>query len=86
VLLASALQRVSKRPLRSSVQPNCRSACMNAVLRACPSGSSAAVLMSTPIRRMRSACCARVARGNDAAAHPTSAKNSRRCAGETGKE
>ena len=38
------------RQLRPSVQPNCCSACTNAVLRACPSGSSAAVFMSTPNR------------------------------------
>ena len=37
--------------------------CRNAARRACPSGSSAASGMSTPMRRIRSACCARAASG-----------------------
>ena len=83
VLPASVPQRVSMRALRPSVQPNCCSACTNAVLRACPSGSSAAKFMNTPMRRTRSACCARAARGqrNEGAAAalaPISAMNSRR--------
>ena len=47
-------------------------------MRACPSGSSAARLMSTPMRRIRSACCARAASGHAAAAPPSSVMNSRR--------
>ena len=62
VLPASVPQRVSMRALRPSVQPNCCSACTNAVLRACPSGSSAARFMNTPMRRIRSVCCDRAAR------------------------
>ena len=49
---------------------------MKAVRRACDSGSSAAVCISTPMRRIRS--CARAARGHAAAAPPTSVMNSRR--------
>ena len=44
--------------------------------RACTSGSSAAS-MSTPMRRIRSGCCARAASGH-AAAPPSSVMNSRR--------
>jgi putative tryptophan/tyrosine transport system substrate-binding protein len=50
----------------------------NAVIRACPSGSSAARLMSTPIRHIRSGCCARPAIGHAAAAPPSSVMNARR--------
>jgi hypothetical protein len=57
-----APQRVSIRTLRPSVQPNCCSPCRNAAMRACPSGSFAAVDISTPICRTRSGCCARAAR------------------------
>ena len=42
------------------------------------SGSSAATAMSTPMRRMRSPCCARAASGHAAAAPPSSVMNSRR--------
>ena len=45
------------------------------------SGSSALVPMSTPMRRMRSPCCARAASGHAAAAPPSSVMNSRRCSG-----
>src|SRR6516165_10228397 len=37
--------------------------------------------MSTPMRRVRSGCCARAARGHPAAAPPTSVMNSRRLTG-----
>src|SRR5215475_8125179 len=47
-------------------------------MRACPSGSSAAVFMSTPMRRIRSPCCARAAIGHVAAAPPRSVMKSRR--------
>ena len=56
-------QRVSIRTLRPSIQPNCWRPCTNAARRACPSVSSAAVVMSTPMRRIRSPCCARAASG-----------------------
>src|SRR5262249_19263406 len=39
----------------SLVHPASCNPCANAVIRACPSGSSAARLMSTPMRRVRSA-------------------------------
>jgi hypothetical protein len=45
--------------------------------RACPSGSCSARFMSTPIRRIRSGCCARAASGH-AAAPLSAATNSRR--------
>jgi hypothetical protein len=70
-------QRYSIRTLRPSVQPNSCSPCRNVPTRAIDSGSSAAVLMNTPMRRMRSACCARAASGH-AAAPPSVAKNFRR--------
>ena len=47
-------------------------------MRACASGSSAARFMSTPMRRIRSGCCARAASGHAAAAPPSSVMNSRR--------
>jgi hypothetical protein len=50
-------------------------------MRACDSGSSAARFMSTPIRRIRSGCCARVASGHAAAAPPSSVMNWRRSSG-----
>ena len=43
-----------------------------------PSGSSAAVLISTPIRRIRSPCCALAVSGHVAAAPPMSVMKSRR--------
>ena len=42
------------------------------------SGSSSARATSTPMRRIRSACCARAASGHAAAAPPSSVMNSRR--------
>jgi hypothetical protein len=72
-----AVQRVSMRTLRPSVQPNPRSPCKNAVRRTCPSASSAASGISTPIRRAPSLCCARAASGH-AAAPPMSVMNWRR--------
>ena len=42
------------------------------------SGSSAAAVISTPMRRIRSPCCARAASGHAAAAPPSSVMNSRR--------
>ena len=66
----------SIRTLRPSVQPNCCKPCRNAPMRACPSASS--VVISTPMRRIRSGCCARAANGHAAAAPPSSVMNSRR--------
>jgi hypothetical protein len=48
------------------------------MLRVCTSGSSAAVLMSTPIRRIRSGWCPLAVTGHAAAAPPSSVINSRR--------
>ena len=71
-------QRVSIRTLRPSIQPNCCNACRNAAWRACPSGSSAVPPpRSTPMRRIRSGCCARATNGH-AAAPPSAATNVRR--------
>src|SRR5450759_323006 len=77
-LALPAAQRVSIRTLRPSVQPNSRRPCTNAASRACPCRSSAARLISTPMRRIRSGCCAREASGHVAAAPPISVMNSRR--------
>jgi len=51
--------------------------CSNAARRATDSGSSSARTMKTPMRRIRSACCARAASGH-AAAPPSSVMKSRR--------
>jgi hypothetical protein len=69
---------VSIRTLRPSVQPNCCNTCRNAARRACKNGSSATPAKSTPIRRIRSLCCALAASGHAAAALPSSVMNSRR--------
>src|SRR6516225_2781529 len=61
----------------SLVHPASCNPCANAIIRACPSGSSVARLMSTPMRRMRSPCCARAVSGH-AAAPPSAVSNSRR--------
>ena len=45
--------------LRPMVQPRSASACRNAPTQALPSASSATAGRSTPIRRIRSGCCAR---------------------------
>ena len=73
-----ALQRLSIRRLRPTVQPNfCKPlqerrdvGLRFRIVR----GQS----MSTPMRRIRSACCARAASGHAAAAPPSSVMNSRR--------
>jgi hypothetical protein len=75
------VQRVSIRILRPSAQPSFASPSRNAAMRACPTGSSAASGMSTPMRRIRSACCARPASGQTAAALPKSLMNLRRLMG-----
>ena len=53
------VQRASIRTFRPMVQPKSASACRNAPKRARNSASS---VKSTPIRRMRSGCCARATR------------------------
>jgi hypothetical protein len=78
---SAALQRVSIRTLRPSVHPNCCRPCTNAVMRLCDCGSSAASGVSTPIRRIRSPCCARAARGHVAVTPHRSVMNSRRLIG-----
>ena len=64
---SAAAQRVSICTLRPIVQPDSCSPCANAVTRAVDSGSAAAGFMSTPMRRIRSACCARAVSGHAAA-------------------
>jgi hypothetical protein len=64
--------------LRPTAQPASCNPCRNAARRACPSASSEARFMSTPMRRVRSRCCARAASGHAAAALPSSVMNSRR--------
>src|SRR6516164_1384642 len=77
--VSPAPQRVSTRTLNPTSQPNCCNSCANAALPACPKGSSAVVFISTPMRRMRSPCCARTASGQaNAAPPPSSVMNSRR--------
>src|SRR6516225_6024629 len=60
------------------VQPACCRPCRNTPLRACPSGSSAAKLWRTPMRRTRSPCCARAPSGQAAAVPLRSVMNWRR--------
>src|SRR5262249_44156812 len=55
--------------------------CANAAIRRGDSGSSAAVDINTPLRRIRPPCCARAANGHVAAAPPSNAMNSRRLMG-----
>src|ERR1700676_4992681 len=65
------------RTLLPEVHPRRSRAFKNAATRARLSWSSEVVFMSTPIRRIRSGCCARATNGQ-AAAPPTPAMNSRR--------
>ena len=67
---------MSIRRLRPTVQPNWFSACTNAAMRACTS-IVRGYLMTTPMRRIRSRCCALAAIGH-AAAPPSRVMNSRR--------
>jgi hypothetical protein len=69
-------QRTSIRT-RPSVQPNSVSPCVNPERRAFPSGSLSPYAISTPMRRMRSPCCACATIGH-AAALPSPAMNCRR--------
>src|SRR4051812_20542399 len=70
-------RRYSIRTLWPSVQPDCCRPCWNALRRACPTGSSAASGMSTPMRRIPPGCCARAPNGHAAAAPPSNVTNSR---------
>jgi len=67
--------------LRPSVQPSFRSSSRNAATQDCASWSLSAKAINTPIRRIRSSCCARATSGH-AAAEPTIAlmKSRRRIA------
>jgi hypothetical protein len=73
-----AAQRCSICRFWPTAQPSCASVCAKAVLRTCASGSSEARFVSTPMRRMRSRCCARVGSGHAAAAPPSSVMTARR--------
>src|SRR5262245_5474426 len=76
-----APKRYSIRKLRPSLQPNSSSRCRNVASQTCTS-ESAAPDWSTPIRRIRSACCARAATGHTAAAPPRSVMKLRRLTGQ----
>jgi len=58
--------------------PSLPSVCSNAATRGRFPGSSSACPIKTPIRRIRSGCCARAASGHAAAAPPSSVMNERR--------
>src|SRR5215510_9324095 len=76
-VMLGVAQRVSIRRFCPMPQPNMASPCRNAPRRACHTGSSGNAGRSTPMRRMRSRCCARAASGHAAAA-PSSDMNARR--------
>jgi hypothetical protein len=69
--------RKSIRTLRASVQPTSASACANAEMIVFTTGSLSSRPVSTPMRRTRSACCARATTGH-AAELPSPAMNARR--------
>src|SRR5262249_31524622 len=73
-----APQRMSTRALRPTAQPASCRPCRNAARRACPSASSAVRFISTPMRRMRSPCCARAASGHAATEPANTLMKSRR--------
>jgi hypothetical protein len=76
-LMSPPAHRKSIRTLRPSAQPKSASACVNAETKVFHTGSFSSPAISTPMRRMRSGCCARATSGQAAA--PTSpAMNSRR--------
>jgi hypothetical protein len=70
----------NRRAPRSAVHPNLSSPCRNAAMRARDSGSSWGfpVIIRTPIRRIRSGCCARAASGHPATAPVKSVMKSQR--------
>src|SRR5262245_63102366 len=79
--LASApppAQRISIRMLRPSVQPNCCNPPTNAFTRVGYSESFVEAGSSTPMRRIRSGCCACVVSGHTATEVPISVMKSRR--------
>ena len=71
-------QRISSCTSRPAAQPNRCKASSNAASPAKPSRSSEAVFISTAIRRVCSACCARATSGHVAAVAPINVMNSRR--------
>jgi hypothetical protein len=71
-------QRVSICTFQPSVQPDSASPCRNAAMRLSYSRSPAVAATSTPMRRIRSLCCARAGSGHAAAAPPSSEMNWRR--------
>jgi hypothetical protein len=78
--VSSVAHRRSIRTLRPSVQPKSANACVNTERRAFASGSFSSYGMSTPMRGIRSRCCARPASGHATA--PSAAMNSRRRIGD----
>jgi tripartite-type tricarboxylate transporter receptor subunit TctC len=76
--ISAAVHRTSMVMLRPTAQPTSCRPCRNAASRFCPSGSSAAKSINTPMRRMRSRCCACAASGHATTAPPSSVMNSRR--------
>src|SRR5262245_41120070 len=71
-------QRISIRMLRPSVQPNCCNPPTNAFTRVGYSESFVEAGSSTPMRRIRSGCCACVVSGHTATEVPISVMKSRR--------
>src|SRR5262245_20122981 len=71
-------ERYSISRLLPSVHPSFASAPRNAATIACRDGSSSIKPANMPMRRMRSACCARAATGHVAAAPPMTLMKSRR--------
>ena len=76
--MLSPVQRSSNCALMPDVQPNFRSSSRNARTRSCISLFVGGYGISTPMRRIRSACCARAATGHVAAAPPMTLMKSRR--------
>src|SRR6516225_2879937 len=77
-VMSPPLQRQSMERLRPSFHPSWLRPSRNAATRPCANGSSAPVAMSTPRRRMRTACSANAAKGRPAMADPTSLMKARR--------
>jgi hypothetical protein len=63
-LVSRPPHRKSIRTLRPSVQPKSANAWVNAEMRAFNTGLFSSVVLNTPMRRMRSPCCARAASGH----------------------
>src|SRR6516164_7644966 len=75
---SAALQRSSIRRLLPSVHPNFASAARNVASQDCAVESLSSKAISTPISRIRSGCCARVASGHVTAEPTTTLLKSRR--------